>query len=230
MKEDIIIIGTGCNARLVHAFIKDYDLYNIMGFAVNEEYKTNDTFLDLPVYSIEELDSVIDKNKTKLFIALLWNNLNADRKKLFLELKSKGFHMANLISPRASIRSKIEGENCWVHDFVTIQENVSIGDNVAIMAYTLIGNYAFVDSHCFLGAKSTVAGGCKIGEQTFVGINCTVFDDTTVGKKCILGACTAVKRNVPDYSLYKTSSDDIVIKQYDEDVIESKLQFKKNKR
>lgn len=230
MKEKLVLIGISKNAAHAYAFIKDYDLYDVIGFAVNKEYKEVDTFMNLPVYAIEELDKYIDKAETKLFIALLWNNLNADRKKLFLELKNQKYKFANIISPRASIRSELTTENLWVHDFVTIQENATIGDNVALMAYSLVGSNAIIGDHCFLGAKSTVAGGSKVGEQTFVGINCTVFDDTIVGKKCILGACTAVKRNVPDFTLYKTSSDDIVMKQYDEDVIESKLQFRKNKR
>ncbi len=73
-------------------------------------------------------------------------------------------------------------------------------------------------------------GGTTIEEQSFVGLNATVFDDTKIGKKCIIGACTAVKRNMPDCSRYVTSSDNIVIKQYSEDEIESKLIFSKNKR
>ena len=63
-----------------------------------------------------------------------------------------------------------------------------------------------------------------------MGISCTVFDGTQVGKKCILGACTAVKRNVPDCSVYKTGSSDIVISEYPEEIIENKLLFSKNKR
>ena len=168
-KEKLIIIGTGPNGKNAYKFIKRYGLFDILGFAVNAEYKISDTFLDLPVYEIEYLENIIDKDKTYLFAALLWNRLNADR------------------------------DNCVIGD------------------------------HCFLGAKATIGGGTEIGEQTFVGMNCTVFDDTKVGKKCILGACAAVKRNVPDNSVYKTSSD-MVIKQYDENEIEQKLLYRKNIR
>ena len=149
-----------------------------------------------------------------------------------LVLYVRGEEQQGVLHRVIAVREKdyvIAGDNCWIHDFVVIQNDTTIGNNVAIMAQTLIGDNAVIEDHCFLGAKSTVGGGSVIGEQTFVGINCTVFDDTKVGKKCILGACTSVKRNVPDYSLYKTSSE-IVIKQYGEDVIESKLMFSKNVR
>ncbi len=230
MKEKLIIVGTSTNAKHVYSFVKEYDLFDILGFAVNKEYITEPEFAGLPVYAIEDLDNIIDKNEVKLFVALLWNRLNSDRKKLYLDLKSKGFNFANLISPKASIRGEIKGDNCWIHDFTTIQNDAVIGNNVAMMAYSLVGTNSVIGDHCFLGAKSTVAGGCTVGEQSFVGLSCVVFDGTTVGTKCILGACTAVKRNVPDFSLYKTASDDIVIKQYGEDEIEEKLMYRNNKR
>ena len=50
------------------------------------------------------------------------------------------------------------------------------------------------------------------------------------GKKCIIGACVAVKRNMPDFSKYSTSSENIVLKQYNEQEIEDKLLYSKNVR
>ena len=227
--QDLIIVGAGTNARHAYAFIKDYNLYNVIGFAVNSEYRRSETFEDnLPIFTLEHLHEYADMNNTKVFVALLWNRLNEDRKQLYEYLSREGFSFANLISPKSSIRGEI-GNNCWIHDYTVIQNNTTIGNNVAMMAYSMVGANTMISNHCFLGAKSTVAGGCSIGEQTFVGINCTVFDGTSVGKKCILGACTSVKRNVPDYSLYKSSSD-IVIKRYDETSIEEKLLYKKNVR
>lgn len=229
MSEKLIIVGTGPNSVHVYSFIKDYNLFDVIGFAVNREYITEDTFEGLPVYPIEDLDKHIDKENTLLFVALLWNRLNSDRKKLYTELKKQGYHFANLISPKATVRGELAGDNCWVHDYVVIQNNTVIHSNVAMMAYSLVGDHSDIGAHCFMGTKSTVGGGSSIGEQTFIGINCTVFDDTKVGKKCILGACTAVKRNVPDFSLYKTSSE-MVIKQYAETEIETKLIAKQNVR
>lgn len=227
--KKMIIVGMGPNAKHVFNLVKQYELFDVIGFAVDEKYLQSDTFLNLPVYPLERIESFIDTNEVQFFIALLWNHLNADRRNLYNRLKGKGYKLANIISPKASIRGNIVGDNVWVHDFVVIQNDTTIGNNVAIMGQTLIGDNTIISDHCFFGAKSTIGGGSVIGEQTFVGINCTVLDDTKVGKKCILGACTVVKRNVPDYSLYKTTSE-IVIKEYPEDVIESKLVFSKNVR
>ena len=227
--EKIIIVGLSTNARHAYEFIKNYGLYDVVGFAVNEKYYSATTFKGLPVYKLEELEKHYAKDSVKLFIALLWNHLNADRKNLFEVLSSNGWTFANLISPHAKIRGSIEGSNVWIHDDVIVQNDTVIKDNVAVMAMSLIGGDCIIESHCFLGAKSTVGGGSVVGEQSFIGINCTIFDNIIIGKKCILGACTAVKRNVPDYSLFKTSSD-FEIKQFSEAEIENKLIYTMNKR
>ena len=229
--EKLVIVGIGTNSRLALSFIKYHNLFNVIGFAVNKDYYTCDTFEGYPVYVLEELeDKIGSKDEYSLFISLLWNNLNSDRRKLYEYCKNKGFKLANLISPLAIVRSEITGDNCWIQDQVVIQNDTKIGNNVAIMAGALIGADCNVASHCFFGAYSLLAGGCTLGEQSFIGLKATVFDDTKIGKKCIIGACTAVKRDMPDFSRYVTSSDNICIKQYDEDEIECKLMFKRNVR
>lgn len=228
--ENLIIIGTSTNARHVYEFVRMYKLYNVIGFAVNSKYNNEKEFYGLPVYDLEELANKNDV-RFKVFIALLWNHLNRDRRNLFEYCESQNLEFANLISPHAIIReSSTYGRNCWIHDFAIVQNNTVIGDDVAIMAYTLIGANCNVGSHCFFGARSLLGGGSSIGEQSFVGLNSTVFDNTHIGNKCIIGACTAVKRNVPSFSRYIIPSDNIVIKQYSENEIEEKLIFSKNER
>ncbi len=230
MKQKLFIIGASTTAIHVYKFVKEYQLFDVKGFAVHKKYIKDTTFQDLPLYAIEEIDKIVDKNKDLLFVAMLWNKLNADRRHVYENLQNEGYHFANIISPTAKIRGKLKGDNCWIHDYTIIQNDAEIGENTAIMAFTLIGAHTEIGSHCFLGAKSTIGGGCKIGEQSFIGINSTVFDDTIIGKKCIIGACTAVKRNLPDYSSCKTSLTSTEIKQYSEEIIESKLLFNKNIR
>lgn len=228
--EKLAIVGISSTAEHVYEFVKYYKLYEVTCFVVDKEYKTCDSYMGLPVYDFDELDSHYNHSEIYLFIAMLWNRLNADRRGVYERLKARGYKLANIISPTAKIRSDIKGDNCWIHDYVVIQNNTILGNDQMLMAYTLIGADVVLGNHCFFGAKSTIGGNCVVGEQSFIGINATVFDDTSIGRKCIVGACTAVKRNMPDCSRYVTSSDNIVIKQYSEDEIESKLVFSENKR
>ena len=230
MKENLVIVGLSTNARHLYEFVKYHDLFNIIGFAVNKEYMDKDEFYGLPVYALEELGSALAGTPFKVFVAVMWNRLNSDRKKIFQFCKAMGYQMANIVSPLSSIRGTLNGENIWVHDYVVIQNDTIVGSDVLIMAQSLIGANCHIAPHCFFAAKSLLGGGSTVGDQSFIGLSSIIFDDTRIGKKCIVGACTAVKRNMPDYSKYVTSSDNIVIKQYTEDEIEDKLVFSKNKR
>ncbi len=228
--DKLIIVGISSTSKHVYSFVKMYNLYEVVGFAVNEKYINCDEFCGLPVYALETLDQKFDKSEVYLFVAMLWNKLNSERKNVYNYCKERGYKLANIVSPLASIRSEIKGDNCWIHDYVVIQNDSHIESNVMLMAFSLIGANTHVGAHCFFGAKSLLGGGGTIGEQSFVGINATIFDDTNIGKKCIIGACTPVKRNIPNYSKYVTASDNIVIKQYSEEEIENKLLFSKNVR
>lgn len=230
MEKKLIIIGTSNTASHVYSFVKYHKLYDVIGFAVNKKYKNTDNFEGLPVYTLENLKDECKIPNFYVFVAILWNKLNSERKNIYNYCVSQGYPLANLISPTAIIRSEINGNNCWIHDYVVIQNNVKMGSDILIMAQTLIGANSTISSHCFFGAKSLLGGGSSVGEQTFIGLNTIIFDGTKIGNKCIIGACTAVKRNMPDYSKCVTASDNNIIKQYNEDEIEDKLMFSKNVR
>ena len=57
--DKLVIIGTSIAANNIYKFVEKYHLYDVVGFAVNKEYKTQDVFLDKPVY---ELDKTTSKN------------------------------------------------------------------------------------------------------------------------------------------------------------------------
>lgn len=224
--EDLIIVGTSTTSQIVFSFIQKYNLYNVVGFAVNREYLKHDEFLGLPVYAIEDLDPIA----VNLFVAIQWNRLNSDRRKVYTELKVKGFKFVNLISPNAIVSGSLEGDNCWISDGVIINFGTIIDDNVFIKTGAVISYNGHICSHCFIGAKSFVAGGCTIGEQTFIGVNATIFDQVMIGKKCLIGACTVVNRNIPNFCKYSSSISHFECKQYTEEEIENKLLFSKNVR
>ena len=228
--NNIIIIGTSSTAEVILHFINRYSLYNVLGFAVDRKYKDKDSFFGLPVFCIEELDFVMDKNIDFLFVAMQWNNLNSDRKNVYLQLKKEGYKFANLISPTALINGNIVGENCWIADNVVVDYGATIADNVFIKVGASVLENVKVEKHCFIGGRSLIGGAAIIGEQSFVGLSAVIFDKVVVGRKCIVGACTALKRNLDDFSIIKTSMENNIITQYSEDIIESKLQFQKNIR
>lgn len=228
--DKLVIIGISTTAETIYHFVSRYKLFDVVGFAVNKEYIQSESFLGKPIYALENLDDIIDIKNDYVFVSMQWNRLNADRRKVYETLKTKGYRFANIISPKAHVFGPLQGDNCWIADMACIEYNVTIGNNVFVKGSAFIGTHAVISDHCFIGAHSTIGGAVQIGEQSFVGMAAVVFDDVKVGKKCIVGASTTLKRNLPDFSVYKSSLNAFVEKNYSEDEIESKLMFSKNVR
>ena len=222
--KKIILVGTGELSNDIRFFIERYNLFEVVGYAVNKEYLKETEYKGLPVYPLESLEEYVDKNTIYTFVAIYWfHYLNRERRKAFELLKDKGFKVANLISPKAEVLTENIGEGNWICDYVYLDFKSKIGSNNIFRNYSYFGHYAEVDNHTFLGARTVIGGHTHIGSQNFIGISCTIFNNLTIGDKCILGAGTVVKRSVPDYSVVKMPNDNVITKQYTEETIELKL-------
>ncbi len=226
--KKIVIIGISLAAKQIFHLVTFHKLYEVVGFAVNKEYITSDSFLGLPVYDLECLNEKVS-GEFGVFVAIQWSHLNADRKKVFEQCCSLGYQLVNIISPTAVVRSEITGRNCLIDDFVVIKNDVVIEDNVCIKANAVIADYTHIESHVYIGLHAVVAGGVIIGEQSFVGMNASVLDTTKIGKKCIVSSGCTVKRNMPDFSRW-VDNYNMTIKQYSEEDVEEKLVPSKNIR
>lgn len=233
--KNLVIVGISDTADRIARFVERYSLYNIIGCTVNKEYVPEGGMAEVggqnrKVFPLEELDKFIDKENDLLFVAVLWNRLNADRRYLYEKVKLMGYHFANIISPNAQVRGELLGDNCWICDGVIVQEHVKFGNDIFVMDNAMVGHWTMVSDHVFIAIRATVCGAVDIGEQCYIGANATAFDEVHIGKKCLIGGATVVKRSVPDFSVVKIPSDTMIIKQYPEDVIESKWMAHHNVR
>lgn len=204
------------------AFCQIYQLYDVIGFAVDRQYRRMNSFHDLPLWDLEALDQQIDKDNVSIYVAMFWNHLNGDRREMYERLKFEGYSFANIISPRSSVRGTV-GDNCWVMDNVVVQEGAKVGNNVIIADNALVGNLSQVGHHCFIGVHSTIMGGVIIGNQTFVGVCTTIFENLTIGEKSIIGATSIIKDDILAYTVVKAAQPTQTIKHYTESDMESKL-------
>lgn len=226
----LYIIGTSTTAMTVAAFVRTHKLFDLAGFAVDRAYLSSATCMDLPVFAIDELKTVMDPDKDFIFVAIAWNRLNADRRDLYLRLKREGFRCANLVSPTATVYGELLGDNCWIADNAFIDSYSKIQSDVIIKPGVFINHYCNIDNHIYIGEQALIAGGVSIGEQSFVGIRATIFDDVRIGRKCIIGGATVVKRNMPDFSKITVLSENFAMTRHSEQDIENKLLFNKNIR
>lgn len=158
--KKLVVVGISETAERILFFCEHYRLYDVIAFSVDGKYKKTDTYHDRPVWDLETLHERINKNEVEIFVALFWNHLNGDRRRLYERLKQQDFQFANIISPKASVRGII-GENCWLMDYAVVQEGAVVGNNVIIADFAHIANMAKISDHVFCGVRTSVMGGGK---------------------------------------------------------------------
>ena len=229
MKDKIVIVGMGKVSGEVRTFIEEYELFDIIAFSVNSEYMDGPEHDGLPVYPLEHLEDYIDKSKVYTFVAASdLNYLSLVKRDLYNYLKTNGFMVANLISPKADIHTKDYGDGNWFCGFSYIHYDTKIGSNNTFRPFSYLAHYSSVGSHNYIGVQSVMAGNSHCVDQCFFGVASTVFNTLTIGDKCIIGARTIVKKNVPNYCLCKMVDGDVVVDQYGPLSIELKLAPQKN--
>lgn len=102
---------------------------------------------------------------------------------------------------------------------ININSFSSIGSNCRISTAEGkidIGKYVFLAAFCYIGGGNHKSdrtdipiakqgfeskGGVTIGDDVWLGANCVVADGVTIGKGSIIGACSLVNKDIPEYSI-----------------------------
>lgn len=189
MTRRIVVFGASEIAQLAHWYFSFDSDYEVMGFAVDPEFLTSDSFCGLPVVPMGEVATAFPPTEHSAFVALSYAKLNAVRREKYLAMKALGYPMASYISTKASVLNEGKiGENCFILEDNTIQPFVTIGNNVTLWSGNHIGHHSTIQDHCFLASHIVVSGGVTVEESCFIGVNATLRDHITVGSNCVIGA------------------------------------------
>ncbi|MDE6637411.1 MAG: hypothetical protein K2K32_04140 [Muribaculaceae bacterium] len=226
--RNIVIIGISDVADRFIRIIERYKLYNVIGCAVDKQYLPDSDYILLGdaqrnIWNIDELKNHIDIGKDMIFVAMLFNHLNEDRKNLYLRLKQQGFRFGNIISPLASVRNNDIGENCFIGDFVVVHEGVKIGNNVIIKDLTVIGAYSKIEDHVFLSGCTAIGGRCCVGKESFIGMNATIYTGNCVGEKCLVNAGISINKDIPDYAMVTHKKQNYDIRIFDREIMNESI-------
>ena len=78
--KSLIIIGTSNNSKLAKFYFdKDTD-YNVVAFSVEQDFLTEDTFQNLPVLPLENLEETFPPSSHDAFVAVGYTKMNKNKK------------------------------------------------------------------------------------------------------------------------------------------------------
>jgi sugar O-acyltransferase (sialic acid O-acetyltransferase NeuD family) len=199
----LVIFGAGDIARLAHFYFSTDSDHEVVAFAVDSEYRSAETFLDLPLASIEDAVKRYPPDRHAMFVAMSYQKMNRVRAAKYARAKELGYELVSYVSSRCSFLTRHPiGDNCFILEDNTVQPFVRIGSDVTMWSGNHIGHDATIGDHCFISSHVVVAGHVEIGEGCFIGVNATLRDSIKIGAFTLIGAGAVIMKNTEPGSVY----------------------------
>lgn len=185
----LIIIGAGEFAEIAYEYFTYDSDYEVVAFAVERRYMTEDTLRGLPVVVFEEITEHFPPNRYEAFVAITYTKLNRVRRRLYRACKQLGYNCASYISSHSFFwKNAVIGENSFIFEDNTVQYHAQIGNNVILWSGNHIGHRSVIEDDCWLTSHCVISGFCKIGRGSFLGVNVTLGDNVILGEDTVFGA------------------------------------------
>ncbi len=199
MRKGLIIFGTGKIAEVVHYYATEECGLNVVAFAVDEKYKQQSTFMNLPVESFDSIEKKYSPQDFELFVSVGYHDLNKLREARCKEAVEKGYELISIVSPKANVPKNVKvGRNCFIMPPDIVHPCVTIGDNVFIWSGAMVGHHSTISDNCWLTSCCNISGNVTLGKNTFVAVNATIGHGVTIGVECFIGANSLVTKSLDD--------------------------------
>ena len=199
----VVVFGAGDIARLAHHYFSTDSDHEVVAFAVDPEYQTDDEFLGLPLVTADKLAHRYPADEYSVFVALSYARMNRPRAAKVEQLRRFGYRLVSYVSSRCSFLTTYEvGANCFILEDNTIQPFVRIGDDVTLWSGNHIGHDSVIRSHCFITSHVVVSGNCDVGAYSFLGVNSTIVNSVRVAERTLVGAGAVITGDTVEGGVY----------------------------
>ena len=197
--KKLVIIGTGEFGEIAYEYFTDDSEYDVVGFAVESEFRDKDELRELTVIDFDKIKDVYPPDQYYVFVAITYVKLNRVRRRLFKACKEMGYTCASYISSSSFFWKNAEiGENSFIFEDNTVQYHVKIGNNVILWSGNHIGHRTVIDDDVWLTSHVVVSGFCKIGSGSFIGVNASIGDNVCIAEDVVLGAGAVTVKNLTE--------------------------------
>jgi sugar O-acyltransferase (sialic acid O-acetyltransferase NeuD family) len=170
VKPKLILIGGGGHCASCIDVIEQQGKFEIAGIV--EKSATESCLLG---YSVIGSDEDLDRLRCDYdyaFITVGQIKSPAIRIRLYENIKSIGFKLPVIVSPRAYVSKHASvGEGTIIMHDVLVNSRATVGRNSIINSKALIEHDAFVEDNCHISTAAIVNGGTIVRQGTFVGSN-----------------------------------------------------------
>lgn len=205
IKRKLVLIGDSAFAEIAYEYFSRDSDYQVVGFAVEAEFRKRDELFGLPVIDVEEMESHFSPSEHSVYVAVVYSQLNRLRARLVNAAKANGYALASYVSSRAFVWPNVKiGEHCFIFEDNTVQPFVTLGDDVVLWSGNHIGHHSTIRDHVFVSSHVVISGFVDIGAYSFLGVNATLANNLTIGEDCWIGPGALIVKDTEPKSFYKT--------------------------
>ena len=169
MKPKLILIGGGGHCAACVDVVELAKEYEIAGFVDRD---ANSKLLDYPLLGSDESLAELRREFDFALITVGQIKSPAIRNRLFQQVKSMGYTLPSIISPRAYVsRHAVIGEGTIIMHDALINSRANVGCNCIINSKALVEHDAVVEDNCHISTGAIVNRGTLVRRGTFIGSN-----------------------------------------------------------
>jgi sugar O-acyltransferase (sialic acid O-acetyltransferase NeuD family) len=173
MMPKIILVGGGGHCISCIDVIEQEEKFQIAGIV--DAKKIGSKILGYPVIGSDHDLSTLRKTYEYALVTIGQIKTPIFRVRLYEQLKSLGFNLPIIISPRSYVsKHAVIGDGTIIMHDVLINAQAEIGNNCIINTKALVEHHAMIASHCHISTGAIINGEVQVGQGTFIGSNAVV--------------------------------------------------------
>lgn len=193
MNPKILLIGGGGHCKSVIDVIEMEGSYTIAGIIDQKELLGQKVLGYEIIGCDDDLEALFDR--FKYAIVTVGQIKSPDvRIKLFNRLKTIGYELPVIISPRAYVskHATVDTGTVVMHDAL-INANAAVGKNCIINTKALIEHDSVIGDDCHISTGAVINGGTVVSQGTFFGSNAVSKEYASIAEKSFIKAGSIVK-------------------------------------
>lgn len=206
---DIVLIGSGGQAKVVIDIVDREEKLNIVGLIDNRK-AVGTEINGIPVIgNDQDIESLSQQMKFTGGIICVYDNFLRRSIRIRLNNLMPNFEFVAAIHPNAWVSPSAQiGTGTVIMSGVTVNANCDIGEHCIVNTNSSIDHDSSLADFSSIGPGVNLGGAVSIGQLSYVGIGSAISHNVVIGSNTVIGGFSFVNKNVGDnevgyYSPYR---------------------------
>lgn len=194
----VLVIGAGGHGRVVADAARAAGM-RVIGFTDRDASLRGKRVDGVEVLGDDEALSAFDPRGVGLLNGVGTTGEASARRKLHERLANRGWTLASVVHPRATLGAGVElGAGVQVMAGAIVQPGARLGDGTIINTGAVVDHDCRIGAHCHVAPGAVLSGGVTLGEECHVGTGAVLIQGVILGARCLIGAGAVVTRTHGD--------------------------------